>query len=131
MTFTLVARTATLALAGAGAAVIGMADVLDQAGRTTAGLLAAAYLGLAALLLLRLRQIALTVDDDAVVVRGILTTVRVGRDEVAAVRADGWRSEVVLRDGGSIPMLLRSTDLEGLELRASEAPHPTAGLLAA
>lgn len=122
MTFTFVARTMTLLLGGAGASFIAAADTFDRMGTTTVGLLSGIYLTFAALLLLRLRHVAVVITEDEVVLRGPLGSTAIARDAVDAIHTSDWRSEVVLRDGRSVPTLLRTIDLTALDLADASQP---------
>lgn len=112
MTHRLQDSTRLVATATCGAAVVAIVDVLDRHGATSWSVGVATLLAMGALVLARLHQVALEVDEDVLVVRNVLSTQRFALEEVAEVRPGHWRSLVVLTDGREIPTLLRDRDLQ-------------------
>lgn len=115
MTHRLAPTTRVLALAVAGTAVVAAADLLDRDPTAMTAFSAIALL-IAAGLLARAREVALTVTDGTVHLRGVLTSRTLPLHDVEAVVAGPWNSFVELRDGSAVMTLLRARDLEDLEL---------------
>ncbi len=90
--------------------VVAAADVVDIAAGATWALAVAVGLGAAGVLVAKLSGVALEVDEEAVVVRNVLATHRIERDEVTAVVPGHWRSTVLLADGTRVPTLLCDRD---------------------
>lgn len=111
MTTRLRSSTRLVATATAGAAVVAAVDVLDHFWPSAWSTLVALVLLGGAVLVARLHAVALEVDDEVVVVRNLVTTHRVQRDDVVGVVPGTWRSSLLLEDGSEIPSLLRAEDL--------------------
>lgn len=111
MTHRLQASTRAIATAVSLVAVAAAADVVHTAEGATWSLVVAVLLGAGGIVVAKLHDVALEVDDETVVVRNLLTTHHLERSEVAAVVPGRWRSTVVLADGTQLPTLLRDRDL--------------------
>lgn len=111
MTHRLQASTRWIATAVALVAAAAAADVVHTADGAAWSLVVAVLLGAGGILMAKLNDVALEVDEEAVVVHNLLATHRVERTEVEAVVAGRWRSTVLLADGTELPTLLRDRDL--------------------
>lgn len=95
------------------------ADVVHTADGSAWAFLAAGILTIAAIVVTQFHEVSLTIDEDVVTVRNLLTSHELRRGEVQAVVPGTWRSSLVLADGSTVPMLLRSEDLpSNLDVRA-------------
>lgn len=112
MTHRLRAGTRHLATACSLTAAAAAVDVAHTVGGSTS-LVLAGVLTMAAVLLMRLHEVTVTVDEDEVVVSNLLSTRTLDRAEVAAVVPGQWRSTLLLTDGTEVPTLLREEDLSG------------------
>lgn len=117
MTHRLQASTRGIATAVGLVAAAAAADVVHTAGGATWSIVVAVLLGAGGIAVVKLNDVALEVDDEAVVVRNLLQTHRLERGEVAAVVPGRWRSTVLLVDGTELPTLLRDRDLGDAPLR--------------
>lgn len=119
MTHRLQASTRAIATAVSLAAAAAAADVVHTAESATWSLVVAVLLGAAGVLVAKLHDVALEVDDEVVVVRNLLRTHQLERSEVAAVIPGHWSSTVLLDDGSELKTLLRDRDLGDAPLRHS------------
>lgn len=117
MTHRLQASTRSVATAVSLTAAAAAADVLHTADGASWALVVAVLLGVAGILIAKLHDVALEVDDEVLVVRNLLRTHRLERSEVAAVVPGRWCSTVLLADGTQLPTLLRDRDLDDAPLR--------------
>lgn len=117
MTHRLQASTRWVATAVSLVAVAAAADVVHTAESATWSLVVAVLLGAAGILLAKLQDVALEIDDDVVVVRNLLRTRQLEHSEVAAIVPGHWSSTVLLADGTELKTLLRDRDLGDAPLR--------------
>lgn len=110
MTHRLRPGTRHLATACSLTAAAAAVDVAHTVGGSTS-LVLAGVLTMAAVLLMRLHEVAVHLDEDRVVVRNLLSTRTLDRADVAAVVPGQWRSTLLLTDGSEVPTLLREEDL--------------------
>lgn len=89
------------------------ADVVHTADGSGWSFLVAGLLTIAAVVVTQFHEVSLTVADDVVTVRNLLTSHELPREDVMAVYPGTWRSRVVLSDGTVLPLLLRADDLPG------------------
>ena len=87
------------------------ADVVHTADGSGWSFLVAGLLTIAAVVVTQFHEVSLTIADDVVTVRNLLTSHELPRADVAAVVPGSWRSTITLADGSTVPVLLRADDL--------------------